>query len=91
MQEWLTGTRVHAVCPDKKAGESVATAIHDFQFIPPCQLRPLSGFAGAGAHSYRYRPIRSLDADWVLAGEQTPRRDTFAVPSQRMGMAQAVR
>lgn len=25
------GHAVHAVCPDKKAGESVATAIHDFE------------------------------------------------------------
>ncbi|WP_018412633.1 DJ-1/PfpI family protein [Methyloversatilis thermotolerans] len=25
------GHTVHAVCPDKKAGESVATAIHDFE------------------------------------------------------------
>ena len=25
------GHRVHAVCPDKKAGEVVATAIHDFE------------------------------------------------------------
>ena len=25
------GHQVHAVCPDKKAGESVATAIHDFE------------------------------------------------------------
>ena len=25
------GYAVHAVCPGKKAGESVATAIHDFE------------------------------------------------------------
>ena len=25
------GHEVHAVCPDKKAGEFVATAIHDFE------------------------------------------------------------
>ena len=25
------GHRVHAVCPDKKAGDTVATAIHDFE------------------------------------------------------------
>jgi protease I len=25
------GHEVHAVCPDKKAGESVATAVHDFE------------------------------------------------------------
>ncbi|HXE52991.1 MAG TPA: DJ-1/PfpI family protein [Tepidisphaeraceae bacterium] len=27
----MLGYTVHAVCPDKKAGESVATAIHDFE------------------------------------------------------------
>ena len=25
------GYTVHAVCPDKKAGDSIATAIHDFE------------------------------------------------------------
>ena len=25
------GHQVHAVCPDKKAGESIATAVHDFE------------------------------------------------------------
>ena len=25
------GHRVHAVCPDKKAGDVIATAIHDFE------------------------------------------------------------
>src|SRR5687768_15467467 len=27
----LVGHEVHAVCPDKRAGQSVATAIHDFE------------------------------------------------------------
>ena len=27
----MVGHQVHAVCPDKKAGESVKTAIHDFE------------------------------------------------------------
>jgi protease I len=27
----LVGHEVHAVCPDKKAGDTVATAIHDFE------------------------------------------------------------
>jgi protease I len=27
----MLGHQVHAVCPDKKAGETVATAIHDFE------------------------------------------------------------
>ncbi len=36
-------------------------------------------------------PIRSLDADWVLAGEKTGRPGVFPVPLQRMGMAQTGR
>ena len=28
---WMVGHQVHAVCPNKRAGESVATAIHDFE------------------------------------------------------------
>ncbi len=27
----MVGHTVHTVCPDKKAGESVATAVHDFE------------------------------------------------------------
>lgn len=27
----MVGHTVHAVCPDKRAGESIATAVHDFQ------------------------------------------------------------
>jgi predicted DNA-binding ribbon-helix-helix protein len=33
-------------------------------------------------------PIRSLDADWVLAGE-TSARGSFPAPSYRLGMTQA--
>ena len=35
-------------------------------------------------------PIRSLDADWVLAGEKA-RPGVFTAPTQRTGMAQATR
>lgn len=35
-------------------------------------------------------PIRSLDADWVLAGEKA-RPGVFTAPPQRTGMAQATR
>lgn len=28
---WMVGHEVHAVCPDKKSGDSVRTAIHDFE------------------------------------------------------------
>ncbi|MFA6314512.1 MAG: ribbon-helix-helix domain-containing protein [Sterolibacterium sp.] len=36
-------------------------------------------------------PIRSLDADWVLAGEKAASPGVFATPPQRMGMVQAGR
>ncbi|MDO8788781.1 MAG: ribbon-helix-helix domain-containing protein [Sulfuritalea sp.] len=36
-------------------------------------------------------PIRSLDADWVLAGEELRRPGAFAAPPQRLGMVQAGR
>ena len=36
-------------------------------------------------------PIRSLDADWVLAGERAPRRGVFSEPKHRVGMTQAAR
>ncbi len=28
---WMVGHEVHAVCPDKKAGDAVRTAVHDFE------------------------------------------------------------
>ncbi|MDP2826668.1 MAG: ribbon-helix-helix domain-containing protein [Sulfuritalea sp.] len=36
-------------------------------------------------------PIRSLDPDWVLAGEKAARAGTFGAKPQRMEMAQAGR
>jgi len=28
---WMVGLETHAVCPDKKSGDSVRTAVHDFE------------------------------------------------------------
>lgn len=39
------GHTVHAVCPDKKAGESVATAIHDFEGDQTYSEKPGHRFA----------------------------------------------
>jgi protease I len=33
----MVGHVVHAVCPDKKAGQSVRTAVHDFEGRPDLQ------------------------------------------------------
>ena len=39
------GHTVHAVCPDKKAGESIATAIHDFEGHQTYSEKPGHRFA----------------------------------------------
>lgn len=39
------GHTVHAVCPDKKAGDSVATAIHDFEGDQTYSEKPGHRFA----------------------------------------------
>lgn len=41
----LVGLRVHAVCPDRKAGEKVKTAIHDFEGDQTYTEKPGHGFA----------------------------------------------
>ena len=37
----MVGHTVHAVCPGKKAGEKVRTAVHDFEGVHPA--RPAGG------------------------------------------------
>ncbi|TVR63809.1 MAG: DJ-1/PfpI family protein [Gemmatimonadales bacterium] len=41
----MVGHHVHAVCPDKKAGQKVATAIHDFEGDQTYSEKPGHGFA----------------------------------------------
>ncbi len=41
----MVGHTVHAVCPDKKAGDSVRTAIHDFEGDQTYSEKPGHGFA----------------------------------------------
>lgn len=41
----MTGHTVHAVCPDKKAGEHVRTAIHDFEGDQTYSEKPGHNFA----------------------------------------------
>ena len=40
----MVGHTVHAVCPDKKAGEKVRTAIHDFEGTRPTVKSPATTF-----------------------------------------------
>lgn len=41
----MLGYEVHAVCPDKKAGDSIATAIHDFEGDQTYSEKPGHRFA----------------------------------------------
>jgi len=41
----MVGHTVHAVCPDKKAGESVRTAVHDFEGDQTYSEKPGHNFA----------------------------------------------
>ncbi len=41
----MVGHHVHAVCPEKKAGQKVATAIHDFEGDQTYSEKPGHGFA----------------------------------------------
>lgn len=41
----MLGYKVHAVCPDKKAGDKVKTAIHDFEGDQTYSEKPGHGFA----------------------------------------------
>ncbi|NDJ78859.1 MAG: DJ-1/PfpI family protein [Chloroflexi bacterium] len=41
----MTGHTVHAVCPDKKKGDTVATAIHDFEGDQTYSEKPGHNFA----------------------------------------------
>ena len=42
---WMVGHTVHAVCPGKKAGEKVRTAVHDFEGDQTYSEKPGHNFA----------------------------------------------
>ncbi|MBU3056621.1 DJ-1/PfpI family protein [Pseudomonas indica] len=54
----MVGHTVHAVCPDKKAGQSVRTAVHDFEGDQTYSEKPGHNFAlnadFAGVHAEDY-------------------------------------
>jgi hypothetical protein len=77
------GHTVHAVCPDKKSGDSIATAIHDFEGQQTYSEKRGHNFALNANFADGYLmlqlagripadlsiPIRSLNPAYVLAGE----------------------
>lgn len=61
------GHTVHAVCPDKQAGESVATAIHDFE----------------GHQTYSEKPGHRFTLNATFADIQPDQYDALVVPGGR--------
>ena len=65
----MVGHTVHAVCPDKKAGETVRTAIHDFEGDQTYSEKPGHNF-GLNA---TFAEIRAEDYDaLVIPGGRAP-------------------
>lgn len=61
------GHTVHAVCPDKKAGESVATAIHDFE----------------GHQTYSEKPGHRFALNATFADVKAEQYDALVIPGGR--------
>src|SRR5208282_4276904 len=61
------GHTVHAVCPDKKAGDSIATAIHDFE----------------GQQTYSEKRGHSFTLNATFSEVQGDRYDALVIPGGR--------
>lgn len=61
------GHTVHAVCPDKQAGDSVATAIHDFE----------------GHQTYSEKPGHRFALNATFAGLKPEQYDALVIPGGR--------
>lgn len=58
----MVGHTVHAVCPDKKAGQSIRTAIHDFEGDQTYSEKPGHNFA----LNANFADVRAEDYDALL-------------------------
>ncbi|MCY1275545.1 Protein/nucleic acid deglycase 2 [compost metagenome] len=58
----MVGHRVHAVCPDKIAGQSVRTAIHDFEGDQTYSEKPGHNFA----LNFDFAKVKAADYDALL-------------------------
>jgi protease I len=63
----MVGHSVHAVCPDKKAGESVRTAVHDFD----------------GAQTYSEKPGHNFTVNFTFDDVREADYDALVVPGGR--------
>tara|TARA_Y100000782_G_scaffold115563_1_gene160231 strand:+ start:5796 stop:6371 length:576 start_codon:yes stop_codon:yes gene_type:complete len=65
----LVGYETHAVCPDKKKGETIKTAIHDFEGDQTYSEKPGHNFA----LNYSFEDVKVEDyAGIVIAGGRAP-------------------
>lgn len=65
----MVGYEVHAVCPDKKKGETVKTAIHDFEGDQTYTEKPGHNFA----LNFSFADVKVEDyAGLVIAGGRAP-------------------
>lgn len=65
----MVGYEVHAVCPDKKKGQTVKTAIHDFEGDQTYSEKPGHNFA----LTYTFSEVNPADyAGLVIAGGRAP-------------------
>ncbi|MBT33662.1 DJ-1/PfpI family protein [Chondrinema litorale] len=65
----MVGYEVHAVCPDKKAGDTIKTAIHDFEGDQTYTEKPGHNFA----LNYSFDDVNVKDYDGlVIAGGRAP-------------------
>jgi len=63
----MVGHTVHAVCPDKRTGDSVATAVHDFE----------------GAQTYSEKPGHRFTVNATFADVDPATYDALVVPGGR--------
>ncbi|MEJ2596087.1 MAG: DJ-1/PfpI family protein [bacterium] len=65
----MVGYQVHAVCPEKKKGQSVKTAIHDFEGDQTYTEKPGHNFV----LNYTFDDVKPADYDGlVIAGGRAP-------------------
>jgi len=65
----MVGYEVHAVCPDKKKGDTIKTAIHDFEGDQTYSEKPGHNFA----LNYSFNDVNVTDyAGLVIAGGRAP-------------------
>lgn len=65
----MVGYEVHAVCPDKKAGDTIKTAIHDFEGDQTYSEKPGHNFA----LNYSFKDVNVSDySGLVIAGGRAP-------------------